>query len=101
MCNKNNTISANMKINNQKTEKYVLLEFPYWVTNGNNCSSINYCKKCVTNAATNDNGIVDGGWSTEHDTPPYCDTCNTPLAGSLTDDNGTVIETLSQWQAYP
>jgi hypothetical protein len=94
---------CNSSLNNQNisSEKYVLLEFPYWVTNGDNCSSINYCSKCITKASTDDNGSIDGGWSTEHDTPPYCNTCNIPLAGSMTDDDGTVIETLTEWQAYP
>ncbi len=28
---------------------------------------------------------VDGGWSTDHDSPPYCHTCGATLEGSLTD----------------
>ncbi len=27
---------------------------------------------------------LDGGWRTEHDSPPICDECNAPLDGSLT-----------------
>lgn len=28
---------------------------------------------------------IDGGWWIEHDSPPYCETCGTPLEGSLTE----------------
>lgn len=28
---------------------------------------------------------IDGGWSTEHDSPPYCETCGETLGGTLTD----------------
>ena len=28
---------------------------------------------------------IDGGWSTEHDSPPYCVTCGETLDGTLTD----------------
>lgn len=28
---------------------------------------------------------IDGGWTTDHDVRPYCDSCGVPLAGFLTD----------------
>lgn len=29
--------------------------------------------------------VIDGGWSIEHDHPPYCEGCGAMLQGSLTD----------------
>lgn len=29
--------------------------------------------------------FVDGGWGTEHDSPPYCEVCGDPLIGHLTE----------------
>lgn len=31
------------------------------------------------------NTAIDGGWDTEHDSPPFCETCGRKLSGNLTD----------------
>jgi hypothetical protein len=33
----------------------------------------------------NDKPFIDGGWSSEYDCVPTCNTCHTPLTGSLTE----------------
>lgn len=41
---------------------------------------------------------LDGGWSTEHDSPPFCEECGTRLAGSLT--NYGVDQELEHFEDY-
>lgn len=49
-------------------------------------ASANFCLACCTAAVTVHEGLtVDGGWSTEHDSVPTCETCGTHLWGSLTE----------------
>lgn len=74
----------------------------HWVHGANEIRGIgcdegtNYCRPCCEKAvrkirkshpkeARDVNICVDGGWSTDHDSPPYCETCGVPLDGDLTD----------------
>ena len=42
---------------------------------------------------------IDGGWSTDHDSRPYCVTCGEPLDGTLTDSG--VDDEIDHAVSYP
>lgn len=43
--------------------------------------------------------FLDGGWNTEHDSPPYCEVCGDALDGSLTDYG--VDQELEHFEEHP
>lgn len=61
----------------------------YWVYGDD--SGFNYCLECceakveeIKSKRRKADVQVDGGWCTEHDSPPSCETCGMGLRGSLT-----------------
>ena len=61
----------------------------FWISDGGGAGE-NYCLECCEKqvasiSAQYPDAEVDGGWRTEHDSPPCCETCGARLDGSLTD----------------
>jgi hypothetical protein len=65
----------------------------HWIHSekGNSEEQYSYCKKCaekeirrLSKKYPEDKFELDGGWNTEGDGRPYCETCHAPLANSYT-----------------
>ena len=90
----------------------------YWFGADFNDASLDYCRDCaekfVDEEFTKDpksfdelygecetaeeryDAAIDGGWSTEHDSPPYCEGCGAKLDGNLNESGADEeIETLT------
>lgn len=72
--------------------------------------SNDYCRECADTVAgllrveypqeAEQAGLqVDGGWGTDHDSPPFCEGCGVRLLGSLTDYG--VTQELDHFENYP
>lgn len=69
----------------------------FWINGWD--EGLNYCLKCCeyeVSRLQSDNSLaehveVDGGWSTEHDSVPFCDRCGARLQGSLTEYGASLI----------
>ena len=75
------------------------LEYAYWIEGDDYDPGIDYCYNCaVKKVAFYEDGdnLLCGGYPTEHDSPPQCETCFQPLGGIILQD-GKHISTLQQW----
>ncbi len=83
----------------------------HWIHGANEYSDIgcdegtDFCRPCaaikiaeIVGAHPEREVSLDGGWGSEHDTPPYCDTCGAKLQGSLT--NYGVDQELEHFESY-
>lgn len=71
----------------KKAAKHKALDC-HWIYNGPD-EGANYCERCALKEIKRirkeyPDASLDGGWRTEHDSLPYCETCHKPLDGSLT-----------------
>jgi hypothetical protein len=53
---------------------------PYWISG----AAPDYCLPCCKKAARDAKREVDGGFTTDHDSIPFCETCGVKLDGNLT-----------------
>ncbi len=75
-----------------------------WIADGD-CAEFNYCEKCIDDAVLSRIGegfpdaIRDGGWTTEHDTPPFCEWCEAKIRYNPTDECS--YSELEHFKTYP
>ncbi len=84
-----------------QNERLVMLEDASWLTGGSADSGLDYCRACAEQERVmfGDDCVVDGGWQTEHDTPPQCESCYKPLAATLLGEHwrNININTRDEW----
>ena len=81
-------------------------EHACWLTgqtkDGGNPAGQNYCRKCCEKAARKINKaggdvVADGGWGSEDDNHPYCETCGKRLGASIT--SGGIEEEIRHFES--
>ena len=79
------------------------LSLGHWITDSD-CADEDYCERCIDAAVVlrrkeGHDAIRDGGWTTEHDSPPYCESCGEKIGYTPTDY--CAEQELEHFGAYP